>query len=181
MFVRSASKPSDVQCAVGVDAGWGEGKDKMFQFRDLMIIHRSPRTIGAYNAPECVHSARRRADRWRSTHSRGRFASTAESTSACRGFSSRNRGHCVSALILLVAVGNSDRIPTRNAAPRFCLQYLPPVTCRTATTLMSTTKRQMLSYTHAIFRGLQEDLRKSLKELPFSTPSVLRNGLLEAK
>jgi hypothetical protein len=51
---------------------------------------------------------------------------------------------------------------------------------RTATTLMSTTKRPMLSFTHAIFRGLQEDLRASLKQLPFSTPSVLRNGLLEA-
>ncbi|KAJ7507999.1 hypothetical protein B0H11DRAFT_2217997 [Mycena galericulata] len=51
---------------------------------------------------------------------------------------------------------------------------------RTATTLMSTTKRPMLSYTHAIFRGLQEDLRVSLNELPFSTPSVLRNGLLDA-
>lgn len=38
----------------------------------------------------------------------------------------------------------------------------------------------MLSFTHAIFRGLQEDLRASLKQLPFSTPSVLRNGLLEA-
>jgi hypothetical protein len=45
---------------------------------------------------------------------------------------------------------------------------------------MSTTKRPTLSFTHAIFRGLQEDLRTSLKELPFSTPSVLRNGLLEA-
>jgi hypothetical protein len=51
---------------------------------------------------------------------------------------------------------------------------------RTATTLMSTTKRPMLSYTHAIFRGLQEDLRTSLRELPLSTPSVLRNGLLDA-
>ncbi|KAJ6472272.1 hypothetical protein DFH09DRAFT_893329, partial [Mycena vulgaris] len=51
---------------------------------------------------------------------------------------------------------------------------------RTATTLMSTTKRPMLSYTHAIFRGLQEDLRTSLTQLLFSTPSVLRNGLLEA-
>jgi hypothetical protein len=51
---------------------------------------------------------------------------------------------------------------------------------RTATTSMSTTKRPMLSFTHAIFRGLQEDLRTSLKQLPFSTPSVLRNGLLEA-
>ncbi|KAJ7101789.1 hypothetical protein C8R44DRAFT_887971 [Mycena epipterygia] len=45
---------------------------------------------------------------------------------------------------------------------------------------MSTSKRPMLSYTHAIFRDLQEDLRLSLKQLPFSTSSVLRNGLLEA-
>jgi hypothetical protein len=51
---------------------------------------------------------------------------------------------------------------------------------RTATTLMSTTKRPMLSFTHAIFRGLQEDLRQSLKELPLATPSILRNGLLDA-
>lgn len=51
---------------------------------------------------------------------------------------------------------------------------------RSATTLMSTTKRPMLSYTHAVFRGLQEDLRISLKDLPLSTPSVLRNGLLDA-
>ncbi|KAJ7912853.1 hypothetical protein B0H13DRAFT_2326912 [Mycena leptocephala] len=51
---------------------------------------------------------------------------------------------------------------------------------RTATMLVSATKRPMLSFTHAVFRGLQEDLRTSLKQLPFSTPSVLRNGLIEA-
>ncbi|KAJ6572943.1 hypothetical protein B0H10DRAFT_1839029, partial [Mycena sp. CBHHK59/15] len=51
---------------------------------------------------------------------------------------------------------------------------------RTATTLMSTTKRPMLSYTHTIFCGLQEDLRTSLRQLPFSMLSVLQNGLLEA-
>ncbi|KAJ6583459.1 hypothetical protein DFH09DRAFT_1308966 [Mycena vulgaris] len=58
----------------------------------------------------------------------------------------------------------------------------------------------MLAYTHAIFRGLQEELRLSLAQLPLSTPSVvsrrqtlytnahtslytpsvLRNGLLDA-
>lgn len=51
---------------------------------------------------------------------------------------------------------------------------------RTATTLMSTTKRPMLSYTHTIFLGLQDDLRKTIRQLPTSTPSVLRNGLLDA-
>jgi hypothetical protein len=51
---------------------------------------------------------------------------------------------------------------------------------RTATTLMSTTKRPVLSFTHTVFRGLQEDLRKSIRELSLSTPSALRNGLIEA-
>ncbi|KAJ7062528.1 hypothetical protein C8F01DRAFT_1056364, partial [Mycena amicta] len=51
---------------------------------------------------------------------------------------------------------------------------------RTATTLMSTTKRPMLSYTHAIFRGLQDDLKTNLRDLPMATPSILRNGLLAA-
>jgi hypothetical protein len=45
---------------------------------------------------------------------------------------------------------------------------------------MSTTKKPMLSFTTAIFRGLQDDLRTTIKELPVGTPSVLRNGLLEA-
>jgi hypothetical protein len=51
---------------------------------------------------------------------------------------------------------------------------------RSATTLMSTTKRPVLSFTHTVFRGLQEDLRSSIRQLPLSTPSVLRNGLIEA-
>ncbi|KAJ6543524.1 hypothetical protein DFH09DRAFT_928427, partial [Mycena vulgaris] len=51
---------------------------------------------------------------------------------------------------------------------------------RTATALMSTTKRPMLSYTHTIFGGLQEDLRTSVMQLPISSRSVLRNGLIEA-
>lgn len=38
----------------------------------------------------------------------------------------------------------------------------------------------MLSYTHTIFRGLQEDLRSTIRNLPISTPSVLRNGLVDA-
>ncbi|KAJ7075273.1 hypothetical protein B0H15DRAFT_894349, partial [Mycena belliarum] len=36
---------------------------------------------------------------------------------------------------------------------------------RSATTLMSTTKRPVLSFTHTIFRGLQEDLRTSIRQL----------------
>ncbi|KAJ6566936.1 hypothetical protein B0H19DRAFT_1258111 [Mycena capillaripes] len=35
----------------------------------------------------------------------------------------------------------------------------------TTTTLMFTTKRPVLSSTHTIFRGLQEDLRTSIKDL----------------
>ncbi|KAJ7455097.1 hypothetical protein FB451DRAFT_1049106, partial [Mycena latifolia] len=51
---------------------------------------------------------------------------------------------------------------------------------RSVTTLMSTTKRPVLSFTHTVFRGLQDDLRTSIRELPVSTPSALRNGLIEA-
>ena len=51
---------------------------------------------------------------------------------------------------------------------------------RSATTQMSTTKSPMLSTTHAIFRGLQEDLRQSLTELPDSSPSYLKNSLVKA-
>ncbi|KAJ6613889.1 hypothetical protein B0H10DRAFT_1951159 [Mycena sp. CBHHK59/15] len=45
---------------------------------------------------------------------------------------------------------------------------------------MSTTKKPMLSFTTAIFRGLQDNIRTTIKTLPIGTPSVLRNGLLEA-
>jgi hypothetical protein len=38
----------------------------------------------------------------------------------------------------------------------------------------------MLSYTHAIFRGLQDDIKTSLREFAITTPSILRNGLLDA-
>jgi hypothetical protein len=51
---------------------------------------------------------------------------------------------------------------------------------RTATTTMSTTKKPMLSFTTTIFRGLQDDLQATIRHLPVGTPSVLRNGLLEA-
>lgn len=51
---------------------------------------------------------------------------------------------------------------------------------RSATTQMSTTKRPMLSATHAIYRGLQDSLRTSLSTLPDNTPSRLRQGLARA-
>ena len=51
---------------------------------------------------------------------------------------------------------------------------------RSATTQMSTTKHPMLSWTHAIFRGLQDSLADSLRLLPNNTPASLRRGLLNA-
>ena len=38
----------------------------------------------------------------------------------------------------------------------------------------------MLSSTHAIFRGLQEDIRNSLVELPDSAPPKLKTSLMKA-
>jgi hypothetical protein len=51
---------------------------------------------------------------------------------------------------------------------------------RSATTQMSTTKHSMLSSTHTILRGLQDDVRNSLATLPDSAPAVLRTGLMKA-
>ncbi len=47
-----------------------------------------------------------------------------------------------------------------------------------ATTEMSTTSIPMLSSSHAIFRGLQEHLKKIIKDLQPSTPSTIRDGLV---
>lgn len=52
---------------------------------------------------------------------------------------------------------------------------------RSTTTQMSTTKKPMLSTTHAIFRGLQEQLREILKSLPHCYDIRLRRGLVEAQ
>jgi hypothetical protein len=51
---------------------------------------------------------------------------------------------------------------------------------QSATTQMSTTKCPMLSWTHAIFHGLQHCLADSLCLLPNNTPTLLRQGLLNA-
>ena len=49
-----------------------------------------------------------------------------------------------------------------------------------ATTQMSATKTPMLSTTHAIFHGLQEDIRTSIHSLPDGTPDCLKNSLVNA-
>ncbi|KAH9008870.1 hypothetical protein EDB83DRAFT_2172104, partial [Lactarius deliciosus] len=53
-------------------------------------------------------------------------------------------------------------------------------TFRSATTQMSTTKKPMLSTTHAIFCGLQEDLQNIIRHLPPSTSPCLKKGLMGA-
>lgn len=51
---------------------------------------------------------------------------------------------------------------------------------RSATIQMSATKKPMLSSTLAIFRGLQDSLRQTLRTLPETTPPKLREGLVKA-
>jgi hypothetical protein len=45
---------------------------------------------------------------------------------------------------------------------------------------MSTTRMPMLSTTHAVFRGLQEDLRDIIRSLPDSVSPSLKKGLTDA-
>ena len=49
-----------------------------------------------------------------------------------------------------------------------------------ATTQMSSTKTSMLSTTHAIFCGLQEDIWLSITSHPANTPAQLKNSLVSA-
>ncbi|KAF8975527.1 hypothetical protein BDQ17DRAFT_267257 [Cyathus striatus] len=51
---------------------------------------------------------------------------------------------------------------------------------RSATTQMSITKMPMLSQTGAIFQGLQETVKNTIRDLPPSAPSKLRDGLVAA-
>jgi hypothetical protein len=51
---------------------------------------------------------------------------------------------------------------------------------RLATTEMSATKVPMLSTTHAIFRGLQEDIKNILRDLPNSVSPKIKLGLVDA-
>jgi len=50
---------------------------------------------------------------------------------------------------------------------------------RLATTEMSATKVPMLSTTHAIFRGLQDDLKGILRDLPDSVSPKIKLGLVD--
>lgn len=51
---------------------------------------------------------------------------------------------------------------------------------RSATTQMSTTKRPMLSTTHAIFRGLQDHIKNILANLPQAATPRIKRGFLNA-
>jgi hypothetical protein len=51
---------------------------------------------------------------------------------------------------------------------------------RSATTEMSATKIPMLSTTHAIFRGLQDDIKNILRNLPNSVSPKIKLGLMDA-
>jgi hypothetical protein len=51
---------------------------------------------------------------------------------------------------------------------------------RSATTQMSTTKQTMLSTTHAVFRGLQDQIKENVLNLPDNVSPLLRDGLLSA-
>ncbi|KAF8223262.1 hypothetical protein L208DRAFT_1317767, partial [Tricholoma matsutake] len=51
---------------------------------------------------------------------------------------------------------------------------------RSVTTQMSTTKIPMLSTTHAIFWGLQEDIKGILQSLPAPVSPRIKHGLIDA-
>ena len=51
---------------------------------------------------------------------------------------------------------------------------------QSATTEMSTTRVPMLSTTHAIFRGLQDDIKNILRDLPNSVSPKIKLGLTDA-
>ena len=51
---------------------------------------------------------------------------------------------------------------------------------RAATTQMSTTSKPMISTTHAIFRGLQDNLRSILRDLPNTVAPGIIAGITQA-
>ena len=51
---------------------------------------------------------------------------------------------------------------------------------RDATTQMSAIHQPMLSHTHAIFHGLQEHLRESIRNLPTGIDGCIRDGIVAA-
>ena len=48
-----------------------------------------------------------------------------------------------------------------------------------ATTQMLTTKVPMLSTTHAIFRGLQDDIKNTVCNLPLTVSPSIKHGLVD--
>ncbi|KAJ7760676.1 hypothetical protein DFH07DRAFT_740601 [Mycena maculata] len=68
--------------------------------------------------------------------------------------------------------------PTEWAALKQVCDWLEAY--REATTQMSTTKQPMLSTTHAVFRWLQDHLKKIIKNLPTTSDNALREGLTQA-
>ena len=51
---------------------------------------------------------------------------------------------------------------------------------RAATTQMSATRTPMLSTMHAVFHGLQDDIRDILRDLPDTASPSLKKGLTDA-
>lgn len=51
---------------------------------------------------------------------------------------------------------------------------------RQATTQMSATKEMTLSSVHAVFRGLQDEVRSALESIPKTAPASLLTGLIAA-
>lgn len=51
---------------------------------------------------------------------------------------------------------------------------------RQATTQMSATKEMTLSSVHAVFRGLQDEVRRAMASIPKDAPASLFRGLLAA-
>ncbi len=53
-------------------------------------------------------------------------------------------------------------------------------TFRFTMTEMSTSKKPMLSTMHAVFRGIQDEIKSILTHLPNSTPPEIKKGLMDA-
>jgi hypothetical protein len=72
----------------------------------------------------------------------------------------------------------AELLPAEWDAIRLVTKWLKAF--RSATTQMSATKHSTLSFTHAIFRGLQDSVKDSLRSLPYGSSPELRNAVLNA-
>jgi hypothetical protein len=73
---------------------------------------------------------------------------------------------------------SAELLPTEWDAIRLVMKWLK--TFHSATTQMSATKHSTLSFTHAIFRGLQDSVKASLHSLPHGSSPELREAVLKA-